>query len=95
MKDCDDYFVPTYWDGTKKVSPGCSAISTAARAAAVCAGRTGKENGAVFTVEKMRGVRLLNEAWRTVDTSSRLPNRIDQVEVRVEGQPAGDPQKGH
>jgi hypothetical protein len=52
------------------------------------------ENWRCLAVEKLRGVTLLEGAWRTAPNHTRPQTCIVQVDVDAEDYPERDPQKG-
>jgi hypothetical protein len=52
-------------------------------------------NWRCIVLEKLRGVRLLNDEWRTAPNHSRPASCIVKPDIDAEDHPERDPQKGH
>ena len=57
-------------------------------------GKDGRGAWRCFAVERLSGVRLLAESWRTADTGGGRPTCMDRIEMTVEDQPDREPQNG-
>jgi hypothetical protein len=52
-------------------------------------------NWRCVVLEKLRGVKLLNDGWRTAPNHSRPASCVVEADIDAEDHPERDPQKGH
>ncbi len=52
-------------------------------------------NWRCVVLEKLRGVKLLNDGWRTAPNHSRPVSCVVEADIDAEDHPERDPQKGH